>query len=128
MATALRRTRDRLDDRPDDRLGRDEREPAGGPRVGADRGEGEPLGFAPAPVLAQRMLGPERRLLRANHPRELPIDGRPVKFDPTRQMPVWGSDFRHEALANVKTTAAPESYVAAEIASILEYLKSIQVK
>jgi mono/diheme cytochrome c family protein len=56
------------------------------------------------------------------------IDGRPVKFDLTRQMPVWGSDFRHEALANVKTTAAPESYVAAEIASILEYLKSIQVK
>lgn len=56
------------------------------------------------------------------------IDGRPVKFDMARQMPVWGSDFRHEAMANVKATAAPESYVAAEIAALLEYLKSIQVK
>jgi hypothetical protein len=43
-------------------------------------------------------------------------------------MPVWGSDFRHEAMANVKRTAAPESYVAAEISAILEYVKSIQVK
>jgi mono/diheme cytochrome c family protein len=56
------------------------------------------------------------------------IDGRPVKFDMARQMPVWGSDFRHEALAGVKPAAAPESYVAAEIAAIVEYLKSIQVK
>jgi hypothetical protein len=31
-------------------------------------------------------------------------------------------------MANVKTTTAPESYVAAEIAAMLEYLKSIQVK
>lgn len=56
------------------------------------------------------------------------IDGRPVKFDPARNMPVWGSDFRHEALAGVKPAASPESYVAAEIAAILEYLKTIQVK
>ena len=56
------------------------------------------------------------------------IDGRPAKFDMTRQMPVWGSDFRHEAMAGVKPAAAPESYVAAEIAAMLEYLKSIQVK
>lgn len=56
------------------------------------------------------------------------IDGRPAKFDMARQMPVWGSDFRHEAMAGVKPAAAPESYVAAEIAAILEYLKSIQVK
>jgi hypothetical protein len=56
------------------------------------------------------------------------IDGRPVKYDMARQMPVWGSDFRHEALASAPRTAAPESYVAAEISSILEYLKTIQVK
>ena len=56
------------------------------------------------------------------------IDGRPVKYDMARQMPDFGGDFRHEAMANVKSTAAPESYVAAEIAAILEYLKSIQVK
>jgi mono/diheme cytochrome c family protein len=56
------------------------------------------------------------------------IDGRPVKYDLTRQMPVWGSDFRHEAMVDAKRAAAPESYVAAEISSILAYLKSIQVK
>ena len=56
------------------------------------------------------------------------IDGRPAKYDMARQMPVWGSDFRHEAMADVKRSAAPESYVAAEISSILEYLKTIQVK
>jgi mono/diheme cytochrome c family protein len=56
------------------------------------------------------------------------IDGRPATYDLSRQMPVWGSDFRHEAMANVKRTAAPESYVAAEISAILEYVKSIQVK
>jgi hypothetical protein len=31
-------------------------------------------------------------------------------------------------MAGVKPAAAPESYVAAEIAAMLEYLKSIQVK
>jgi hypothetical protein len=43
-------------------------------------------------------------------------------------MPVWGADFRHEAMANVNRTAAPESYVTAEIFAILEHLRTIQVK
>jgi mono/diheme cytochrome c family protein len=56
------------------------------------------------------------------------IDGRPASYDVNRQMPVWGSDFRHEALTNVNRTATPESYVTAEIYALVEYLKSIQVK
>lgn len=56
------------------------------------------------------------------------IDGRPASYDVNRQMPVWGADFRHEALSNVNRTAAPESYVTAEIHALVEYLKSIQVK
>ena len=56
------------------------------------------------------------------------IDGRPVSFDTERNMPVWGRDFRHEAIANVDAKAKPESYVAAEIAAIVEYMKTIQVK
>jgi len=56
------------------------------------------------------------------------IDGRPVSFDTERNMPVWGRDFRHEAIANVDAKAKPESYVAAEIAAIVEYLKTIQRK
>ncbi|HET9025383.1 MAG TPA: c-type cytochrome [Burkholderiaceae bacterium] len=56
------------------------------------------------------------------------IDGRPVSYDTARNMPVWGRDFRHEALANVNATAKPESYVAAEIYAIVEHLRSMQVK
>jgi mono/diheme cytochrome c family protein len=56
------------------------------------------------------------------------IDGRPVSFDYERNMPVWGRDFRHEALAAPMPSASPESYVAAEIAAIIEYLKTLQVK
>jgi mono/diheme cytochrome c family protein len=56
------------------------------------------------------------------------IDGRPATYDVNRQMPVWGSDFRHEAMANVNRTATPETYVTAEIYAILEHLRSMQVK
>jgi mono/diheme cytochrome c family protein len=56
------------------------------------------------------------------------IDGRPVSFDTERNMPVWGRDFRHEAIANVDAKAKPESYVAAEIAAIVEYMKTLQVQ
>ena len=56
------------------------------------------------------------------------IDGRPASFDTERSMPVWGRDFRHEAMANVNATAKPESYVAAEIFAIIEYMKGLQVK
>ena len=56
------------------------------------------------------------------------IDGRPASFDTERSMPVWGRAFRHEAMANVNATAKPESYVAAEIYAIIEYMKGLQVK
>jgi mono/diheme cytochrome c family protein len=56
------------------------------------------------------------------------IDGRPASFDVERSMPVWGRDFRHEAMANVNATTKPESYVAAEIYAIVEHLRSMQVK
>ena len=56
------------------------------------------------------------------------IDGRPASFDAERSMPTWGREFRHEALANVSATAKPESYVAAEIFAIIEYMKGLQVK
>ena len=56
------------------------------------------------------------------------IDGRPASFDAERSMPVWGRDFRHEAIANMGPTAQPESYVAAEIYAIIEYMKGMQVK
>lgn len=56
------------------------------------------------------------------------IDGRPASFDVERSMPVWGRDFRHEAMANTQYTAKPETYVAAEIFAVVEYVRSIQVK
>ena len=56
------------------------------------------------------------------------IDGRPVSFNMDRAMPVWGRDFRHEAMSTPYPAAAPESYVAAEIYAIIEHLKSLQVK
>ena len=56
------------------------------------------------------------------------IDGRPASFDVERSMPVWGRDFRHEALQNPMRTATPESYVNAEIFAIIEHLKRMQVK
>jgi mono/diheme cytochrome c family protein len=56
------------------------------------------------------------------------IDGRPVTFDAKSQMPVWGRDFRHEAMTMPFPASTPESYVAAELFSVIGYLKSIQVK
>lgn len=56
------------------------------------------------------------------------IDGRPASFDVERHMPVWGREFRHEAMANTPYTAKPETYVAAEVYAIVEYLRGMQVK
>jgi len=56
------------------------------------------------------------------------IDGRPASFDTERSMPVWGRDFRHQAIANMGPTSQPESYVAAEIYAIIEHMKGMQVK
>ena len=56
------------------------------------------------------------------------IDGRPASFDAERSMPVWGRDFRHEAIDKLDSKSKVETYVAAEIYSIVEYVRSIQVK
>jgi mono/diheme cytochrome c family protein len=56
------------------------------------------------------------------------IDGRPTGWSQERSMPVWGRDFRHEAMAGTPYTAKPETYVAAEIYAVVEYVRSIQAK
>ena len=56
------------------------------------------------------------------------IDGRPVTWDAKRQMPVWGQTFRHEVTGAPYSAKDPETYVAAEINAIVEYLKKLQVK
>jgi mono/diheme cytochrome c family protein len=56
------------------------------------------------------------------------IDGRPTGWSEERSMPVWGRDFRHEAIAKLDSKTKVETYVAAEIYAIVEYLRSIQVK
>jgi mono/diheme cytochrome c family protein len=56
------------------------------------------------------------------------IDGRPVSYDKDTQMPVWGRDFRHEAMSMPLPDNPPESYVAAELYAVIEYLKTIQAK
>jgi mono/diheme cytochrome c family protein len=56
------------------------------------------------------------------------IDGRPASYDVARAMPVWGRDFRHEAMAMATPASTPESYVAAEINAVISYLKGMQVK
>jgi len=56
------------------------------------------------------------------------IDGRPVAWDSKSQMPVWGHTFRHEVTVAPYSSKDPETYVAAEIRAILDYLKTLQVK
>ena len=56
------------------------------------------------------------------------IDGRPVAWDSKSQMPVWGHTFRHEVTGAPYPVKDPETYVAAEIRAILEYVKTLQVK
>lgn len=56
------------------------------------------------------------------------IDGRPVAWDSKSQMPVWGQTFRHEVTGAPYPAKDPETYVAAEIRAILEYVKTLQVK
>jgi mono/diheme cytochrome c family protein len=56
------------------------------------------------------------------------IDGRPVAWDSKSQMPVWGHTFRHEATGAPFYSKDAETYVAAEIRAILEYVKTLQVK
>lgn len=56
------------------------------------------------------------------------IDGRPAGYDVDRHMPVWGRDFRHEAIQKLDSKQKVETYVAAEIYAIVEHLRSMQVK
>ena len=56
------------------------------------------------------------------------IDGRPVSWDSKSQMPVWGHSFRHEVTGTPYSAKDPETYVAAEIRAIIEYVKTLQVK
>jgi hypothetical protein len=57
------------------------------------------------------------------------IDGRAdVKVHGMRDMPVWGDWFNREAASADTSTAARELIVNDRIASLINYLKSIQVK
>jgi mono/diheme cytochrome c family protein len=57
------------------------------------------------------------------------IDGRPVETGAhgTREMPVWGQDFRREFLRPEPGPSA-EWYVAGRISAPVDYLESIQAK
>lgn len=58
------------------------------------------------------------------------IDGRPIEGGAhgSREMPVWGQDFRRDVLKSPEPPAAPEWYVAGKIQALIDYLTSIQVK
>jgi mono/diheme cytochrome c family protein len=56
------------------------------------------------------------------------VDGRPTGWSEERSMPVWGREFRHEAGANPTFTTKPETYAAAEIYAVLEYVRGMQIK
>jgi mono/diheme cytochrome c family protein len=59
----------------------------------------------------------------------LVIDGRPIEsgVHGSREMPVWGQDFRREVL-RPEPGPTPEWYVAGKIQALIDYLNSIQVK
>jgi mono/diheme cytochrome c family protein len=62
------------------------------------------------------------------------IDGRPVEIAAhgTREMPVWGTEFRRETLRPADRLRpgdpSPEWHVAARIGALIDYLASIQAK
>ncbi len=62
------------------------------------------------------------------------IDGRPTEIGAhgTRDMPIWGQDFRREAFRPPDRTKpgdpSPEWYVAGRIGALIDYLASIQAK
>lgn len=62
------------------------------------------------------------------------IDGRPVAISAhgTREMPVWGQDFRRETLRPADRLdpagPGPEWHVARRITALVDYLASIQTK
>lgn len=57
------------------------------------------------------------------------IDGANVPLHCTRDMPVWGRDYKIEAAAYyVDVPYDPEAYVRTRILSLLEYIHRLQVK
>jgi len=59
------------------------------------------------------------------------IDGRSTtEIGPhgTREMPIWGADYRAQALRDPATAAAPEWYVRGRIVALIDYLARMQVK
>jgi mono/diheme cytochrome c family protein len=57
------------------------------------------------------------------------IDGRSsTEIGPhgSREMPVWGADYRAQALAQPATAAQPEWYVRGRIVALLDYLARMQ--
>jgi mono/diheme cytochrome c family protein len=57
------------------------------------------------------------------------IDGRPIESGAhgTREMPVWGQDFRREVI-RPEPGSTPEWLVAGRISALIDYLTSIQAK
>lgn len=57
------------------------------------------------------------------------IDGRtlPDSVQFHREMPVWGQEYRNEALAN-PAYRAPEQYVSERIDALVEYVATLQVE
>ncbi len=67
------------------------------------------------------------------YPRQLAwetIDGRPYLGDdtPSRQMPVFGIEFREDAQTGPEATAYPEWQVSGRIAALVDYVASLQAK
>jgi mono/diheme cytochrome c family protein len=58
------------------------------------------------------------------------IDGRPYGGDdnPSRQMPLFGLDFRADAQEGVEATAFPEWQVSSRIAGLVDYVAGLQAK
>lgn len=59
------------------------------------------------------------------------IDGRSsteIGAHGSREMPVWGSQYRMQALQSPATAAQPEWYVRGRIVALLDYLARIQQK
>lgn len=58
------------------------------------------------------------------------IDGRPSTGlpSPSREMPVWGSEFRAGVTASPEPPTEPEWHVSARIAALTVYVSSLQAK
>jgi mono/diheme cytochrome c family protein len=46
----------------------------------------------------------------------------------SREMPVWGTQYRQRALQSPATSSAPEWYVRGQIVALLDYLSRLQAK